>query len=153
MYRYLGAGLSNVYLKNGFKIVETPFGQGVKIHDIDGLHDALAEAIVHSPEPLSGQEFRFLRNQLELSQAALADLLGTSDQSVARWEKSRNKKIDAPAERLFRVLYKSSKCGEKKFAPVLKMLQDLECTPGAPRKFVASERKDNWSAKAEIIAA
>src|SRR5262245_42274265 len=117
MYRYLGAGLSNVYLKNGYKIVETPFGQGVKIHDIDGLHDALAEAIVHSSDPLTGQEFRFLRNQLELSQAALGELLGASEQSIARWEKGRGKKIDAPAERLFRVLYKSTKFGNKVLAP------------------------------------
>ena len=113
MYRYLGAGLSNVFLKNGYTIVKTPFGQGVKINDVDGLHDALAEAIVHSPDRVNGQEFRFLRNQLELSQAALAELLGTSEQSVARWETGKSKKVDATAERLLRVLYQSAKGGEK----------------------------------------
>lgn len=153
MYRYLGAGLSNVFLKNGYKVVKTPFGEGVKIHDVDGLHDALAEAIVESPNPVNGQEFRFLRNQLELSQAALAELLGTSEQSVARWETGKSKKVDATAERLLRVLYKSAKCGEKKFAPVLKMLQELECAPGAPRQFVATEVRDSWRAKAEAAPA
>lgn len=153
MYRYIGCGLPDVFLRNGYEIVKTPYGEGVTIHDIDGLHAALGAAIVCSPEPLVGHEFRFLRTELDLSQAALAELLGCNEQSVARWEKGRSKQVNAPAERLLRLIYKEAKMGDKKLAPFLKTLQDLERTPHAPRKFVASERRANWSAKAEALEA
>jgi DNA-binding transcriptional regulator YiaG len=151
MYRYVGCGLPNVFLKNGYEVVSTPYGKGVTIHDIDGLHAALGSTIVASPESLIGHEFRFLRTELGLSQAGLATLLGCDEQSVARWEKGKSKQVNAPAERLLRLLYKESKLGQKKLAPLLKTLQDLERTPPAPRKFVASERGDNWSARAEAV--
>lgn len=151
MYRYEGSGLPYVYLKNGFELVESPYGQGVTIHDIDGLHNALGNTIVNSPEQVTGQEFRFLRVELNLSQAGLAAALGCNEQSVARWEKGKSSQVNAPAERLLRVLYKEAKLGAKKLAPILKSLQDLECTPAPPRRFVASERRDTWSARAEAL--
>lgn len=151
MYCYPGCGLPNVFLKNGYELVDTPYGDGVTIHDLDGLHAALGAVIVCGPEPLVGHEFRFLRTELDLSQTALGELLGYNEQSIARWEKGRSKQINVPAERLLRLLYKEVKLGEKKLAPLLKTLRALECTPPAPRKFVASERKDNWSARAEAM--
>lgn len=151
MYHYEGSGLPYVYLKNGYELVESPYGQGVTIHDIDGLHDALGKAIVCSPVQLTGQEFRFLRVALNLSQAALAAALGCNEQSVARWEKGKSSQVNAPAERLLRMLYKEAKLGDRKLAPLLKSLQDLECSPAPPRKFVASERLDTWSARAEAF--
>jgi hypothetical protein len=51
MYHYIGCGLPHVYLENGFEIVKTPFGRGVTIHDLDGLHDALHRVVANSPEP------------------------------------------------------------------------------------------------------
>lgn len=151
MYRYQGCGLPNVFLRNGYELVETPYGKGVTIHDLDGLHLALGAAIVESPEPLVGHEFRFLRTEMQLSQAGLAALLGCDEQSVARWEKGKSKQVNAPAERLLRLLFKQCRLDEKRLAPILKTLQELERTPPSPRKFVASERRDNWSAKAEAL--
>jgi DNA-binding transcriptional regulator YiaG len=153
MYHYVGCGLPYVYLKNGFELVQSPYGKGVTIHDLDGLHDALGAAIVGSPEKLTGPEVRFLRVELNLSQAGLASALGCNEQSVARWEKGRSSQVDAPSERILRMLYKEAKLGEKKLAPLLKSLQDLECKPPAARKFVASERKATWSAKTEALRA
>ena len=37
MYHYQGCGLPNVFLQNGYELVETPYGQGVTIHDLDFL--------------------------------------------------------------------------------------------------------------------
>jgi hypothetical protein len=34
---------------------------------------------------------------------------------------------------------------------LLRNLQELERTPPSPRRFVASERKGNWSARAEAL--
>jgi putative transcriptional regulator len=150
MYHYLGCGLTNVYLKNGYEITHSPYGKGVVIHDLEGLHDAIGYLVVSNTGPLIGNEFRFLRTELELSQTALAELLGCNVQSVARWEKGKNRQVNTPAERLLRRLYQESKFGEKKLAPLIKTLQKLESTPSAPRRIVAQERADNWRAKVEL---
>ncbi|WP_285222300.1 MULTISPECIES: hypothetical protein [unclassified Lysobacter] len=89
---------------------------------------------------------------MELSQKMLGQLLGCNEQAVARWEKGRSK-VDAPAERLLRLFYKQAKLGEKKLAVALESLQELESTPPAPRKFVASEKDASWSARSERIRA
>ena len=151
MYHYLGSGLPNVYLKNGYEITKSPYGEGVVIHDLEGLHNALGEMLVASPVRLGGYELKFLRTELELSQATLANLLGCDEQSIARWEKGKSKQVNAPAEKLLRRLYQESKMGDKKLAPLLKTLQKWESTPppAAPQKIVASERSDNWSARSE----
>lgn len=86
---YTESGLDNIYLKNGFsqEIIDGETYTTVK--DIDGLHKAIGLHIVLSRKAPSGNELRFLRNELGMSQADLARVLGISDQSVARWEKGR----------------------------------------------------------------
>jgi DNA-binding transcriptional regulator YiaG len=149
MYHYLGCGLPNVFLQNGFELTKSPYGEGVVIHDLEGLHDAIGQIIVSSTGVLTGNEFRFLRTELELSQATLADLLGCDVQSVARWEKGKSKQINASSERLLRRLYQETKMGAKELAPLIKTLHELEAKPAAPVKIIARERSDNWSAKAQ----
>lgn len=152
MYRYTGCGLPNVFLKNGYEIVNTPYGEGVTIHDLDGLHLALGAAIVESTEPLMGYEFRFLRTELDLSQSGIAEVLGCDEQTVARWEKKKGKEVNAQADRLIRLFYRQCRMGEKKFAPLLDSMRALERTPSAAaRSFIASERKSTWSAHAEAL--
>lgn len=152
MYHYQGCGLPNVYLQNGYELTESPYGEGVVIHDLEGLHDAIGQIIVSSKGPLAGSEFRFLRNELELSQTMLAELLGCDEQSIARWEKGKSKQVNAPAERLLRRLYQETKMGAKKMAPLLRTLQQIESTPSAPVKIVAKERSETWSARAQACA-
>ena len=149
LYRYEGCGLPYVFLRNGYELVKTPYGNGVTIHDLAGLHKALAETIVLSPAPLVGCEFRYLRNELGLSQAALADLLGCEVQSVARSEKGKNKRIDPAAERVLRVLYRETMMGKQKLKPVIEFLRNIESKRPEPRQFVARERNDNWEATAK----
>ena len=131
MYRYVGCGLPNVYLTNGYEIVKTPYGEGITIHDIDGLHDAIGSAIINSPSPLSGYEFRFLRNELDLSQAALGKILGCNEQSVARWEKGKSKQVNSVAERFLRVIYQERK--NTKLQGLIEKLQHIERIPKSDR--------------------
>ena len=151
MYQYFGCGLDNVFLENGYKIVQTRHGDGVVIHDVAGLHVAIAVAVVSNPSPMIGKEFRFLRQELELSQAALGALLGSNEQAVARWEKGKSK-VDPLAERLLRLLYKETTVGNRNFDPVLKMLQQLESVPPQPKRFVAGEKKAKWGVEARTAA-
>ena len=152
MYRYLGAGLPNVYLGNGYSECNTPYGKAVSIHDLEGLHSALGEMIASNPNRMTGYEFRFLRTELDLSQAVLAACLGCDEQSVARWEKGKSKKVSATAERLLRVLYQETKLGKKKLAPLLERLQKIDGIRPEPSVIIANESNNNWSAMTQALS-
>lgn len=148
MYHYLGCGLAHVWLANGYEKTKTPYGDGVVIHNLANLHDALGQAIVCATRPLSGAEFRFLRNQLELSQEGLGALLGCSAQSIARWEKGSSKKVDPAADRLLRVIYWEAKI-TRKLKKLLDRLAEIESVPRSKRqKLVVTEHKSSWHAEA-----
>jgi DNA-binding transcriptional regulator YiaG len=103
MYLYRESGLNTVWLVNGYTIIEDEeFGECVSVTDTRGLHKAIAHDLIFNKPTLTGAEFRFLRKELELSQKALADLLGKDEQAVARWEKA--KKAPTQADRMLRVL-------------------------------------------------
>jgi putative transcriptional regulator len=86
MYHYLESGLRNVYLTNGYREVDTPYGRGVSIHEVEALHIAIAHALVETKSFLTGRKVRFIRKFLELTQTQFAALLGVEDQSLRRWE-------------------------------------------------------------------
>lgn len=101
MYHYQTCGLDDVYLANGYEVTSYGGERAVSIHDLSGLHRAIANTLVCKPERLSGKEIRFLRIEMELSQAGLGVTLGVSDQTIAKWEKEQAK-IPRPAELLLR---------------------------------------------------
>ncbi|HPR08468.1 MAG TPA: helix-turn-helix domain-containing protein [Denitromonas sp.] len=152
MYHYTGCGLPNVWLENGYEEEDTPYGKGVTIHMLPELHKTIAETIVLAKEPMTGPEFRFLRNELELSQEVLAQFIGCNKQTVARWEKSKTN-VDPAAERLLRLFYQSARMGDKKLSPLLKLIQKIERERPAAKRIVATERRDNWRGKVEAEAA
>jgi DNA-binding transcriptional regulator YiaG len=126
-YRYTMCGLDDIYLTSGYKRTETDYGPGVVIDDMDGLHRAIGEHLVTSKKALNEKEVRFLRHQMDLTQADLGDLLRVTDQTVARWEKSECP-IPGPAELLLRVLYLghvSKKVDVRKLAEKLRAMDDL----------------------------
>jgi putative transcriptional regulator len=102
-FHYAASGLPDVWLLSGFAIEQTPYGEGVRLDDADGLHAALALWITTGTRTPIGADLRFLRKSMRLSQNDLAHLLGCSDQSIARWEKDRSA-IDPVPERLVRLL-------------------------------------------------
>lgn len=104
MYHYTDGGLENVWLKNGYTIRDTPYGQAVSIHDIDGLTRAICLALTDKVGVLTGKEFRFIRQGgMSLSQPVLGKMIGADGQSVARWEKTG--RVPKWADKLIRLLY------------------------------------------------
>ena len=101
-YHYTESGLRNIWLDSGFKIVETNYGKGVSIHDVEGLHRAIGNALAKKSH-ITGAELRFLRKEMDMSQRALGLLLGTVDQAVAKWEKSG--RVPKTADRMVRLIY------------------------------------------------
>ncbi len=94
------------------------------------------------------REFKFLRLELDLSQPALGVMLGKDQQAIARWEKGKTK-VEPTADRLLRVIYRDIKMGDKTLKPMVDLLRRLGSTDPVQRKVIASERGENWSAKAE----
>lgn len=88
---YTDCGLDNVYLLNGFE----DDGEALRIKDLEGLHRAIGLNIATERKAPSGKELRFLRDEMDMTQAELGRLLGISSQSVARWEKGQTESIGA----------------------------------------------------------
>lgn len=105
MYHYKTCGLENIYLKNGYTIRETPYGPGVSIEDIEGLHLAIASDLLRQKAPLTGAQFRFLRKEQDLTQAELGAILGVNEQTIAAWEKNKQAHVQFMADIAMRAYY------------------------------------------------
>jgi DNA-binding transcriptional regulator YiaG len=103
-YHYTMCGLDDVYLVSGYERAETDYGSGVTIQNMDGLHRAIGEYLCRGKKTLNGKEVRFLRHEMDLTQAELGDLLRVTDQTLARWEKGEVP-LTGPADLLLRVYY------------------------------------------------
>ncbi len=131
MYHYQECGLRNVWLVNGYEEHDTPYGPGISIHDVDGLHRAIAFGLMNNVGKLSGSEMRFLRKEMGLSQAKLAELIGNDAQTVAIWEKrSAQPKI---ADRFIRALYREFAQGNAKIREMIEHLIDTDIDDGNER--------------------
>ena len=73
----------------------------VAIPALEGLHRAIAAALVAKTARLAAAEVRFLRKQLGWSGAELAEHLGVTRETVSRWEQG-SAPIGATADRLLR---------------------------------------------------
>jgi len=102
MYHYTESGLRNVWLENGVTRRKTAYGVATSIQDVDRLHKVIGRALAQQSH-LTGTEFRFLRKELDRSQHRLAELIGTTEQTVALWEK--HGKIPKTADRMLRAIY------------------------------------------------
>jgi putative transcriptional regulator len=103
-YDYKESGLDGIKLQNGYTFHETPYGRGVSIANVDALHKVIGAAIIRQLE-INGAELRFLRHELDQTQAELSALLGTSEQTMSLWERDRKGPMPEPAARLLRLLY------------------------------------------------
>lgn len=103
-YHYTECGLDDVYLLSGYEIEQTEYGEVVSVRHADELHHTIGECLVRNKKLLCGKELRFLRREMDLTQAELAKLVGVSDQTVARWEKDQTI-IGGAADAMLRVLF------------------------------------------------
>ena len=137
--------LDDIYLAGGYDEVQTDYGNGVVVHDMDDLHRAIGLYLTQEKKTLNGKETRFLRHQMNLTQAHLADLLRVTDQTVARWEKG-DVPIPGPADILLRTLYLGHL---QRKVDVRKLAEALRAMDAAPsEKLVFARTEDGWRAKA-----
>lgn len=104
MHHYIESGLPYVWLVDGYRLESTPYGEALSIQDADGLHRAIARWIAESLPRIAGREVKFLRLELDCTQAELGERLGVTEQTVSLWERRPDKPVPAAADRLLRLL-------------------------------------------------
>jgi len=146
MYHYIESGLKNIWLRNGYVEHDTPYGKGVSVEDVTGLHEAIALQLAKKPGKLTGPEIRFLRKEMEMSQTSLASFIGVSAQSLALWEKSKGR-ITVPAERLLRLIVKGHYNGNVTIRRAIEVLNSLDVEKHES-KLVFQETDKKWKSAA-----
>ena len=141
-YHYTESGLTNVWLANGFTIRKTKYGEGVSIHDVEGLHRVLAQALTNRPH-LTGTEVRFLRKEMGLTQRGLGELLGVTDQAVALWE--RKGRLPKTADRLLRLIYVEHDKGNAPIRTTIQRINDMDSLDHEP--IIAEEARGRWKTR------
>ncbi len=141
-YRYTESGLTNVWLANGYTIRKTKYGDGVSIHNMDGLHRALARALSNKPR-LTGTEVRFLRKEMGLSQRGLGELLGVTEQAVSLWE--RKGQLPKTADRLLRLIYVEHDRGNAPIRTTIQRINDMDSQEND--QIIAEEAKGGWKTR------
>lgn len=142
MLHYLESGLRNIWLANGYTVEESPYGETTAIHDLHGLHRAIGASLVRKPGKLTGAELRFLRVEMELSQAKLANLLGNDVQSIALWEKRG--RVPRWADRFIRALYREHAEGNVRIREIVENLADQDIDDTAPEKLTFEDTAKGW---------
>lgn len=125
MHHYTDSGLSYVYLENGYNVEHIDGEEFISIDNLDQLHQLLGKNILSMTRPLQGEEFRFIRIELNMSQRVLANLLGVDSQTIARWEKDQTL-IPRTADVALRALYMEANSEESQIGLLLNMLSGSE---------------------------
>jgi DNA-binding transcriptional regulator YiaG len=140
-HHYTESGLDNVYLLDGYTVHKTPYGKGVSIQNTAGLHKAIGKWLIVQPRPFDGAELRFIRTEMELTQRALAGIIGTQEQTLRLWEKHRDRFMPATAERLLRAIYSEFLGNNVHIKRMLEKLADLDRIEGGKGCFT---KKNGW---------
>ena len=141
-YHYVECGLPYVWLRNGFERKQTPYGEGVSIIDIEGLHRCIARTLCDKPGQLTGREFRFLRRELDFSQKMIGEIFGRSDRSIRDLEHKGAVKV--PYNGFIRHLYLESIDPESSYIDLFNRLRDLDIE-WHEQLTLTSDGMGNWS--------
>lgn len=106
-HNYKACGLDNVILE-GVDMVQDDAGEKtMTIQAVGRLHKVIAAMVVQKPHALNGKELRFLRTEMGLTQAELANILRYESLTISRWERDEHP-INEAADALVRLLTKES---------------------------------------------
>ncbi len=145
MYHYTECGLDNIYLINGFKEADTEYGKAFSVLNVDGLHKAIGLSVTEEPRPLCGDEIRFLRKELDLSQKKLGLIMAVKDQTVARWEKDQVS-IPQPSDILLREYYRETILADGNLTTMINLFTEID-RELVMQEHVFEEESKNWTAK------
>ncbi|MFY9287918.1 MAG: helix-turn-helix domain-containing protein [Alphaproteobacteria bacterium] len=139
-YQYTECGLNNVLIENVDVATDDKGQQVYRIQNINGLHKAIALGIVQHQNSISGEELRFLRTEMGLTQAELAAYIHKEHLTVGRWERGEVSPIDSNAEAIIRLLA-IEKLDLGKDMPMEALTK--MCVPTAQTQFVKIDGSDS----------
>jgi putative transcriptional regulator len=146
-YHYTECGLANIFLVNGFEITKTSDDEELFIHDIHGLHKAISKTLIFKKGLLEGNEIKFIRGILDLSQNKLAALIGCRYQQILLWEKNKNK-LSKSADRLLKIYLYTYLHKEVDNSEVFDLINEIAYLDAAqakqPDKIEFKEGKNSW---------
>lgn len=142
MYHYTESGLDNVYLRDGYNTIEIDGEIAVSIHDLAGLHRVIGQDIIHKSPALTGDEIRFLRKEMNLTQSSFAAILSVSEDTVRGWENERTD-IPGPADKLVRGIYLEHVDGASGLRQIIEDIARLN------REIAEDERQMNFEENAD----
>lgn len=101
-YAFTECGLKNVVLQ-GVEIIQCPQcgDEQVVIPHLDELMRTLAVAVISQPFRLQGEDVRFLRKYLKMTQVEFASYLEIDKTNLSKWE-NNDDKIGEQSDRLIR---------------------------------------------------
>lgn len=102
-YRYTECGLDNVIIHGMDVLIDDAGDEVYCIPNILGLHKVIAHCIITRAHGIKPEELRFLRTEMGLTQAELAELVKKDHQTIGRWERGE-KPIDQNAECVIRAV-------------------------------------------------
>jgi DNA-binding transcriptional regulator YiaG len=156
-YHYKECGLDNIYLMNGFQIEDVDGEDYVSVDSIDELWKAIGLNLVTSQKLLSPKEIRFLRGQMDKTQAEVASLLRVDDQTVARWEKGKVR-LSGTADIALRALFLGSPVSQpqgseilSKWIETLRKLVERDSPMSDDIAFVQNDH--SWKMQRSFVAA
>lgn len=122
MLHYTECGLDNVWLLNGYEVIDTPYGKATTVENERALHDAIAKSLFTQPGILTGKEFLFLRKEMDMSQQAVAEVFGVSEQTVRGLE--RKEKLDAIYSHLMKAVSQEYFTGSSRIMEIIEAAKD-----------------------------
>jgi putative transcriptional regulator len=89
MVSYPHFAVPNLFLRNGYRVHASPYGDTYEYDCEDALEECVRSVLVQLPVRLNGPQLRFLRRGLGMTQEALGEMFERDAQTVARIEKDR----------------------------------------------------------------
>jgi len=141
-----------VWLLNGFVLTVDGERELVKYERVGGLIAALHACLLLKPALLSAPEITYLRRALDMSQADLAQVLGTSDQTLSLWERGSHPMARA-SDALLRKLCVERKAFAAKIPAGLTRVQALSRLALGTGQFMYEGKlvDDQWSFEARPL--
>lgn len=119
----------------------------VIVPNLEGLHLAITRALVRKEARLAGPEIRFLRKVLGWSGSDFAEHMGTSAETVSRWETGATP-IGPQADRLLRLMVLTrGPVADYRKLDLLKTV--AKARPVAVRMIVRADTEGRWRIQPE----
>ncbi len=127
MHHYTESGLDNIWLSNGYQIDDS-----ISVDQPNNLHYTIASHMISLRSKLSPKEFKYLRNDIQATQATFAAVLGISESTIRNWEHGRSE-ISPIADRMIRMIYRSCAGDDP---DVVNLVNDLTVQSGNSSKLI-----------------